>query len=371
MKFPPFALERYFAEHEFSAPYLLCSSDCESMPLKDLLALEPGAHEAFGELWLGYTESLGAPTLREAIAKLYDKVAAEQVLVHTGAQEAIFNFGHAVLDVGDHVIVHTPCYQSLAEVPKTIGCRVSRWEANPKDGWEMDVSALRQLLTPKTRAIILNSPHNPTGYQMGSEKFAAVVAVAREARCLLFVDEVYRGLEHDAADRLPAACDVYENAISLGVMSKSLGLPGLRIGWIATQNRAVFEKMAQFKDYTTICNSAPSEFLSTLALRHSQKILTRNRELAQANLRLLDAFFTRHDEQFDWVKPKVGCIAFPRLRSGDADVFAETILRRTGVLLAPGSRFDYDRSYFRMGFGRKNFSDALGRFEDALSPTAR
>jgi bifunctional pyridoxal-dependent enzyme with beta-cystathionase and maltose regulon repressor activities len=129
MQLPPFKLERYFARYEFSVKYLLCSSDCESMPVADLLALEPGAREGLERLWLGYTESLGAPSLRAEIARSYAGIAPEQVLVHSGAEEAIFLCMHAVLKPGDHVIVHWPCYQSLFEVARAIGCEVTLWEA--------------------------------------------------------------------------------------------------------------------------------------------------------------------------------------------------------------------------------------------------
>lgn len=367
MRFRPFELERYFAQHEFSAPYLLCSSDSESVTVGDLLALEPNARQRFEALGLGYTESLGAPALREAIATLYEKTPAANVLVHAGAEEAIYAFGHAMLGAGDHVVVHWPCYQSLAEVPRQAGADVSRWEADPERGWKLDLLQLEKLLRPNTRAIIVNTPHNPTGFQFDHESFAALVAIARARDLLLFVDEVYRGLEHDEAARLPAVCDVYEKGISLGVLSKSLGLPGLRIGWIATHHREVFERMAAFKDYLTICNSAPSEFLATLALRHRDSLLRRNRRLAVENLGLLDAFFARHPDRFRWVRPSVGCIAFPRLREGDAAVLASRVLAKEGVLLAPGSRFDYAPEYFRVGFGRKNFPEALRRFEVALT----
>jgi aspartate/methionine/tyrosine aminotransferase len=125
VKLEPFRLERYFAQHEFSAPYLLCTSDCESMELRDLLALDPHAQEKFQSLWLGYTESSGDPGLRQAVAALYEQITADHVLVHAGAEEAIFNFMNVTLGSGDHVIVHAPCYQSLAEVARSIGAGVS------------------------------------------------------------------------------------------------------------------------------------------------------------------------------------------------------------------------------------------------------
>ncbi|RMH38604.1 MAG: aminotransferase class I/II-fold pyridoxal phosphate-dependent enzyme, partial [Gammaproteobacteria bacterium] len=151
MRLEPFKLERYFAKYEFSAPYLLCSSDCESMELRDLLALEPDATERFSSLWLGYTESLGDPGLRQAITTLYDRITSDQVLVHSGAEEAIFNFMNVALSSGDHVIVHAPYYQSLGEVARSIGAEVAEWRGDPAHSWELDIEVLKSILTSRTK----------------------------------------------------------------------------------------------------------------------------------------------------------------------------------------------------------------------------
>ena len=292
MKLQPFTLERYFAQYEFNTKYLLCSSDCESLAVKDLLALEPGAEERLRGLWLGYTELLGSPSLRETIAGIYTDITPGQVLVHSGAEEAIFLFMNAVLQPGDHVIVQWPCYQSLSEVARAIGCDVTPWRLREEGGaWTADLDELRRAFRPNTRVVVVNSPHNPTGYHFTVDEQAEVIALAEEHGALLFSDEVYRELEHDPAERLPAACDLNERAVSLGVMSKTYGLAGLRIGWIATRNAEVFARMAGMKDYTTICNSAPSELLAEIALKHRGQLTARNVALIGENLKVLDGFF--------------------------------------------------------------------------------
>jgi aspartate/methionine/tyrosine aminotransferase len=366
MQLPPFKLERYFAQYEFSVHYLLCSSDCESLSIGDLLALEPGAEEVFQRHWLGYTESQGAPSLRGGISHIYSGIRPEQILVHSGAEEAIFLFMQAALRPGDHVIVHWPCYQSLSEVAKSLGARVSFWEARAENNWALDLDELNRLIRPETRAIVVNTPHNPTGYLMPQDDFTALNALAQEHNLLLFSDEVYRELEYDPADRLPAACDINPSAISLGVMSKTYGLAGLRIGWIATQNSGVLQKMAALKDYTTICNSAPSEFLAELALRHREKLAARNLDIISDNLALLDAFFSRHARQFDWVRPKAGPIAFPRLLTGDIENFCDGLVKTTGLLLLPGTLYDHPGNHFRLGYARSNLPEALARFDEFL-----
>lgn len=363
MRLNPFKLERYFAEHEFSAPLLLCSSDCESMSLKDLLALEPGASEQFESLWLGYTESLGAPELRQAISTVYDHLSADQILVHAGAEEAIFNFMNVAISPGDHIIVHAPFYQSLGEIARGIGADVAEWQGDPAKGWELDLEVLKSMLTDRTKVVVVNFPHNPTGF-LPSHEFALELSNLSENQgFIVFSDEVYRGLELDPSDRLQSFAEINDRAVALGVMSKTYGLAGLRIGWIATQNTTLFEKLATFKDYTTICNSAPSEFLATLALRNANLIVEHNLKIIRNNLDQLDVFFKSHADLFAWYRPKAGSIAFPWLIKGAVDQLCSDLVKKAGVLLLPGTLYQEDLNAFRVGFGRKNLPEALDRLE--------
>jgi aspartate/methionine/tyrosine aminotransferase len=366
MPLPPFILERYFARHEFGAKHQLCCSDCESLSIGELLSLEPEARERFERHWLGYTETQGSQTLRGEICRLYRTIRPDDVLVHAGAEEAIFLFMHAALGAGDHIVVHAPCYQSLAEVARGLGCQVTPWQAWEEKGWALDLEELRGHLRPNTRAVILNTPHNPTGYLMPRETLQALSGLCQERGILLFSDEVYRELEHNPADRLPAACDLGEHAVSLGVMSKAYGLAGLRIGWVATRNAALLARMAELKDYTTICASAPSEFLAELALRHGATLVERNRRIIAANLAVLDGFFAAHPDRFVWRRPGAGPIAFPRLVGEDVDVFCDVLLEQAGILLLPGSVYGDAGNHFRIGFGRKNLPEAVARLEAFL-----
>jgi aspartate/methionine/tyrosine aminotransferase len=362
MKLEPFRLERYFAQYEFKARYLLCSSDCETMSVDELLSLEPEARQRLSSLRLGYTEPPGSPTLRHAISSTYGAIGPEEVVVHSGAEEAIFLFMHATLRPGDEVVVHSPCYQSLEEVARGIGCKVSRWNAKPGD-WSLDIGELEGLIGPRTRAVVVNTPHNPTGHLMPRSDFKGLCQIADERGAVLLSDEVYRGSEHDKADRLPAACDLSASAVSLGVMSKTYGLAGLRIGWVATRNQVVKDAMERLKDYTTICNSAPSELLAEVALHHREHIEGRNLSIIKGNLSLLDRFFQARRDQFEWSRPKAGPIAYPRWTMGDVDAFCEDLVERSGVLLLPGSVYEDLTGRFRIGFGRRNMPEAL----DALS----
>ncbi len=366
MELKPFKLERYFARYEFNTKYTLCSSDCESRTIADLLALEPDAAERFEQHWLGYTESTGAPSLRQEITRLYPGIQAEQILVHSGAEEAIFLFMHAVLKAGDHIIVHWPCYQSLFEVAQSIGVEVAFWHAHEENGWALDLEELKNSIRSNTKAIVVNTPHNPTGFLMPAADYLALNQIAQEHGIVLFSDEVYRESEYSADLRLPSACQINPLAVSLGVVSKTYGLPGLRIGWIATQNAQVYERMAALKDYTSICNSAPSEFLAELALRHREVLAERNLDIIHSNLKLLDAFFARHTEKFSWVKPLAGPIAYPKLKEGNVETFCHDLVTQQGVLLLPGTLYGDDSNHFRIGYGRKNMPEALRELETFL-----
>jgi len=367
MKLEPFRLERFFARHEFSAPYLMCASDCETMEVKDLLDLDgPQARDRFLSLGLGYTDSLGGADLRETIASLYERVTAEGILVVAGAQEGIFNFMNVALRPGDRVVVQTPCYQSLGEVARAIGTEVVEWRGNPDLGWEPDLDALKSLIKNRVKLVVVNFPHNPTGFLPGPDFVRDLCALSEHHGFLIFSDEVYRGLELDASDRLPAFADISDRAVSLGVMSKAYGLAGLRIGWIAARDERLFGELAAFKDYTTICSSAPSEFLAALALRHGQGIIERNMAIIRNNLERLDRFFASHKDLFDWCRPKAGSVAFPGLKKGNVEEFCEDLLETKGVLLAPGTIFGPGYNAFRVGFGRRNLPGALERLEEYL-----
>jgi aspartate/methionine/tyrosine aminotransferase len=360
-----FALERFFARWEFRAQMLLCASDVEGWPLGELLALaDPNGRERWDGLRLGYTEAPGDPALRAEIASLYDHVTVDDVLVFSGAEEAIFALHNVLLEPGDRAVVVRPAYQSLAEVARAAGAEVDGVELHESEGWQLDTARVWAALRPTTRLILTNEPHNPTGSLSDRATFDRLVEISAESGARLIVDEVYRFLEFDPDDRLPAAADALPTGVSIGVMSKSFGLAGLRIGWVATRDRALLERLAAFKDYTTICNSAPSEVLALIALRARDKVLARNRSIVAGNLPLLDDFFARRAGIFEWVRPRGGSIGFPRLLADrPIEAFAEDLVRETGVLILPGPLFADTANHFRVGYGRTNLPAALERLD--------
>jgi aspartate/methionine/tyrosine aminotransferase len=364
MHIADFALERYFARWEFTASHLLCASDVEGVRQSDLLAMADGEMR---ELWervsLGYTESLGHPLLRREIAGLYEGVSPDQVVVFSGAEEAIFAFLSVALGPGDHAIVTWPGYQSLYEVARAAGADVTLLPLDEARGWALDLDALRRALRPETRLIVVNFPHNPTGAALDAAALDAVLGIAEEASACVLSDEVYRMLELDGA-ACPSAVDRSRRAVAVGAMSKAFGLAGLRVGWIVGRTPELLARAAAFKDYLSICASAPSEILAIIALRARARLLARSHGILRDNLAHLDRFFGSFADSFAWVRPRAGSVGFPRLLGGvSVDDFARELVEREGVLLLPGSVYGAGGAHFRIGFGRTNLPEALGRFE--------
>ncbi|HHY78153.1 MAG TPA: aminotransferase class I/II-fold pyridoxal phosphate-dependent enzyme [Clostridiales bacterium] len=368
MKISDFKLECYFEKYEFTAPYLLTQSDCESMTTKELLSLEPGAEEAYLNQWLGYTETWGDPELRQIIASLYKNMTAEDVLVFHGAQEAIFGYMNVMLDEGDHMIAMYPNYQSAYEIAKSIpNCELSLWHIRD-DGqkWVIDFDELEALIKPNTKVIAVNSPNNPTGYTFTNEEIKKLCEICRKHDIYLFSDEVYKGLELDGEKRDWMA-DHYEKCASLGVMSKAYGLAGLRVGWLVSKDHEMLKKVVKFKHYMSICDSAPAEFLAKVALRHSDELLERSKNIIRNNIKIADEFFDKYPYLFEKKPITCGPVAYHKLLI-DMPIkeFCQLAVDKKGVLLLPSYIYEMDGQYFRMGYGRKNMPECLAKFEEFL-----
>ena len=367
MKIEPFALERYFAKHEFSARYMLSSSDCEAFSMAELLSLaDTGTNYLWKELNLGYTESPGHPLLRETIAEIYCGIDPQEILV-LAPEEGIFLLMHALLEPGDHVVCTFPGYQSLFEVARSIGCEVSTWEPDGSQSWQFELGQLEANLRDETRLVVVNFPHNPTGAAPSREDFEALIDLVKRRGIYLLSDEMYRFLEIAPDSTLPAACEMYERAFSLFGLSKTFGMPGLRIGWLASQDQQALEGVSLLKDYTTICSSAPSELLAIMALQNRQTIIAQQLKRVRRNLAVLDEFFRDHLDLFLWNRPSGSSVCFPRMLTvQDTFTFCEQLVVETGIMLVPSRMFQFGDHHVRIGFGRQNLPGVLKHFSEYL-----
>lgn len=371
----PFGLERFFAKYEFSTPYHLCCSDCEPLSMKQTLEY---ADEECLQLWenlsLGYTESAGLPLLRDEIAKSYNDlqfpnwslqpICSQDTLVVTPI-EGIYIAARALLQPEDEIVVPCPSYQGLYEVAKSIGCKVRLWKFEQDEATGepyFNIDTLRTLMNEKTKLVVTNFPHNPTGSLLSHKELKDVISLCEKYGSYLFSDEMYRGLELNPDDTLPSACQVYSKAISLSGVSKTLGLPGVRIGWLVSKNEEIMRRLKIFKDYTTICPPAPSEILALIALRARHKLIKENLEIIRNGLAALEAFAKGHPNVFQFYKPKGGSICFLKLLRGDSHKFCEALVKEAGILLLPSQAFadvEKDECRVRFGVGRKNVPEFL------------
>ncbi|MEQ8256473.1 MAG: pyridoxal phosphate-dependent aminotransferase [Roseovarius confluentis] len=372
---PDFRLETHFAKWEFKARHHMTASDAESMSLPELLAMaSPEDRDGFEQMWLGYTETFGAPDLRAAIAATYAGRSADEVLCFAGASEGIFAANNVLLDKDSHAIVVTPNYQSHESLPLAI-CEATGVPLDPDDNWSLDIDRVRDAIRPNTRLLTINFPHNPTGAILPHDRYEALIELCRHHGIWILHDEIFNGLGPSDAQHLPFIADVYERGLSLGVMSKSYGLPGLRVGWIACQDRDVLSKMERMKHYLSICNSGPSERLALIALKNRDAILTRNCAIVDENLPKWDAFFARHPDLFEWQRPDGACMGFPRYLGADGvEEFARKLVEEAGVLLLPSTIYRSDlgstpTDRFRLGFGRRGLDAGLAAMEAHLART--
>ena len=324
----------------------------------------PAQRAEFDDFWLGYTETWGAPDLREAIATTFESRGADDVLCFAGASEGIFAANNVLLDASSHAIVITPNYQSHETLPVAI-CKASGVPLDPDDEWSLDIDRVAAAIRPNTKLLTINFPHNPTGAILDRDRYTALIELCRHHGIHILHDEIFHGLGPTGTEHLPLIADEYELGLSLGVMSKSYGLPGLRVGWIASQDHDLLRRMERLKHYLSICSSGPSERLAIIGLQHRDELLARNNEIIDENLPKWDAFFDGFPDLFEWNRPQGSCMAFPRyLGSDGVDEFARRLVEESGVLVLPSTIYSSDlgptpNDRFRIGAGRRGLDAGL------------
>lgn len=369
MKIASFATEYFFARYEFSTPYQLCNSDCETTSVAELLQMAGLSLEDLGRLRLGYTESLGLSQLRQEIAASYPGVGVDDVVLLATPIEGIHLAAQAALEPGDEVIVLSPAYDALIhQFEQVVGLQnVRKWQFTPTaTRWELDFDRLEDLLTPRTKMLVVNFPHNPTGFLPTARQLDRLVEIVERHDLLLFCDEMYSGLWLSGAVAIPSAAELTRRAIVLSGLSKTYGLPGLRTGWLVIRDTELRENIINWKFYTSICAPAPSEFLALAAWRVREHLRGRNIQRIEHNLHLAEAFFSRWPGLFHWRRPQAGSVALVGMNVPSVTNFAAEMAEKAGVLILPALNLGGDDHHFRLGFGRDAFGEALEKFEEYL-----
>jgi len=370
MEIKPFETEHFFAKYEFTTPHQLCNSDCETVTIKELLDLAGIPPENLSDLSLGYTESQGNPRLRESIAEAYDRVSADDVLVLGSPVEGIYLVARAALNPGDEVVVLTPAYDALINMfEHIVGPKnVKKWDFIPVEArWELDLDHLRGLITPITKMLVVNFPHNPTGYLPTLDQLNELISIVDDNDLTLFCDEMYFGLLHSGTPAVPSTADLTPRAVVLAGLSKTYGLPGLRSGWLVVRDEAFRKNLTNWKFYTSICPPAPSEFLAMAAWKVRDKLRDRSVTQIEHNLALVESFFQRWPENFTWRRPMAGSVALVGMDVPSVTDYAAKLADEAGVLIHPAVLLGWDDRHMRMGFGRRAFGEALGVFEAYLN----
>jgi aspartate/methionine/tyrosine aminotransferase len=369
MKVETFALERWMTRWETKARFDIAESGVFPMTTSELLAIVPESAreetlESLLSLRLGYTEARGTQALRQQVASTYDNVSPEQVLITTGAIEANYLVFTSLLSAGDHVVAVFPAYQQLYSVANAVGCEVTRWNITEGPaGYEFDLDELDRLVTSRTRMIVINTPHNPTGAILTASDLERIYLLAESIGALVLCDEAYRWLDLPGEEPLaPPMRNLGTNAMSVGTVSKPFGLPGLRIGWIAATEDIV-QTCWSARDYVSLSPAGLSDFLATIALRQRHKIIERTKAIVGQNLCTADEWFAVHGDVATWRRPRAGLLALVRYAlSIPSHELADILAGQYSVMLAPGSAFGYE-GHLRLGIGQDPpiFAEGLRR----------
>jgi aspartate/methionine/tyrosine aminotransferase len=378
VKVETFALERWMSTWEVKVDYDIAESGIYPMTVNELLDLLPTAERdqtlaRLLDLRLGYTEARGTQQLRETIAATYADVSPDEVLVTTGAIEANYLLFNSLLDAGDRVVAVYPAYQQLYAVAKAIGCDVALWKLNEEDGFRFDLGELERLVTPETKLIVANTPHNPTGAILSAADLERISRLAESVGAYVLADEAYRWLDLPGGEPLaPPMRDLGTTAISVGTFSKPFGLPGLRIGWIAATEEIV-RRCWGTRDYISLAPARLSDALADVALRLRDRIVVRNHEIVAANLATADAWFAEQADLVSWTRPRAGLLALMRYNLDMPSLdLSNKLAAEYSVMLAPGSAFGFE-GHLRLGIGQtpRIFEEGLSRTGACLARLRR
>jgi aspartate/methionine/tyrosine aminotransferase len=317
----------------------------------DMCLADYGVNADLGRVLLPYGDHFGAERLRQLIVGDDGSLSPDQVLVTAGAASALFIIATSLLGPNAHALVCTPNYATNLETPRAIGADLETIELRFEDGWRLDLDDLASRLRPETRLVSITYPHNPTGSTITRAELDALVAlVESHPTARLLVDETYRELAY--GDPLPPAASLSPRVLGVSSMSKTYGLPGLRIGWLTCRDEQLMETFLAAKEQIFICGAVLEEELAARVLDRRATVLPLVQGKTQRHLALVRDWLDGH-ELFEWVEPAAGVVGFPRIRPQievDIDAFYRALLDEHGTYVGPGRWFDQDPRFFRLGF---------------------
>lgn len=365
MTLPLFELDEWFSQAEGRFDLSLSHSACQPLSIGEFV--NENDLQSMADVRLAYGAFEGLAELRERIANQYQTVDADQIITFNGPSEAIYTFMQAVLNPGDQIVVPTPLFHPLHAIARHIGCEIREWRATDERTCEFDVSDLANICDEATRLIVINFPHNPTGQTISESDLRRIVEVARSSNAMLFSDEAFRLLELPPNETLPAACDLYDNAISITGMSKPFGMGGLRVGWMAMKCDAVRTAVQQYRYYTAEMTNTPCQWLACRALDRADEILKRNRQTISMNLDLLAEFVDTHGDRLQLFRPKAGTMAVVEQHTGmTSSDFCQRILEKERLFLIPSRPLGMSDRFLRIGLGMTDFAQGLERLDRFL-----
>jgi capreomycidine synthase len=345
----PAQLERWMRKYYFETRIDIGSSGVESFTFGELRELI-GLHEQdLDHILFDDSRTQGGSGLLEAIAKQFADGNSQRVMATHGSSEAIFMVMHALLRAGDEVVVLDPCYQQLYSIAESIGCQLKPWRLRFERQFIPDLDEARQIITSRTRMVVVNFPHNPTGVTVSVEQQKELISIAAESGAYLVWDAAFAQLTYDRPPLLEPG-RWYDKSVTLGTLSKASGLPGLRVGWLIAQPE-VIEHCIHLRDYLTLHLSPMIEFIAQRAIENTDKLVAARSNQARVNREIVAEWVNRQKEKVEWVCPESGVCAFPRLNSAaNVEELCHRLAQQYGVLLVPGYCFNYP-SHVRLGFG--------------------
>jgi aspartate/methionine/tyrosine aminotransferase len=364
MKLTPFQLEQWIETYRDAVRYNLAMSTGPKWTLDELRqVMTETERDAFDRAALAYCPGSGRKSLRAAIASMYD-ADPEEIQTFTGGAEALLSLFFLALEPGANVVVPWPSFPPFVSLPEALGPETRRYLLTQENGFAADAQEILSLCDARTKLILVNSPHNPSGAIVEEETVRALDAFASERGIALVVDEVYHPIYHGARRR---SAGEYSRATVLGDFSKAFSLPGLRVGWLLERDPVRRAELANARGYWTVSNNTLGELLAEAATHHREAVWARTQAVSAKNLALLDAWCAAHEAQVEWLRPRGAMTAFPRFRDArDARPFCVSAAER-GVLVVPGDCFGMP-AHFRIGFGDETpgYADALGVLSDVL-----